>query len=92
MPASEQYAMTSPSSTRRTSDAARSPMSASSKRSSRFSMPYAANSRPVTRVSSAHTTSAARSAASARSVMSPRFPSGVGQMTSFPSIAAPRPR
>ena len=60
-------------------------MTSSSMRSSRLpSTPNAASSLPVTRVSSQHTTSAERKASSARGGMSPRFPKGVGQMTSFP--------
>ena len=86
MPASEQYAITSPAATRSTNDDARSPMSASSSRSMRFSMRNTASSLPVTRVSSAHTASADRSASSARSVMSPKLPMGVGHMMSLPAM------
>ena len=52
-------------------------------------MPNAANSLPVTRVSSAHTTSAELSASSARCGISPRLPMGVGHMISFPDMNVP---
>ena len=61
-------------------------IAASSRRSRRFSMPKCANSLPVTRVSSAHTVSAAANASSARGVISPRLPIGVGHTTSFPAM------
>ena len=86
MPASLQYAMTSPAFTRATMPSAREPMSASSKRSRRLPMPNAASSLPVTRVSSAHTTSALVSASSARCGISPKLPMGVGQMISLPAM------
>ena len=47
----------------------------------------ALNNLPVTRVSSAHTASAERSASSARGGMSSKLPIGVGHMMSFPGIA-----
>ena len=37
----------------------------------------------------AHTTSAARNSSSVRKVISPKFPMGVGQMTSLPAMVPP---
>ncbi len=47
-------------------------------------MRNAARSRPVTRVSSAHTTSAARKASKARAGHVAKLPKGVGHMTNLP--------
>ena len=84
MPASLQNAMRSPANTRWIMRSACLEMVASSSRSSRFSISKCASSLPVTRVSSAHTTSAARNSSSVRNVISPKLPMGVGHKTSFP--------
>ena len=79
---------TSPAATRSITPAAREPIMASSSRSNGLRISKCASSFPVTRVSSAHTVSAARSASSERSVISPKFPMGVGTMISFPAMLA----
>ena len=87
MPASEAKATRSPASIRPTSSQARAAITFSSQRTSGFEMSRCANSFAVTRVSSQHTTVAARNASAARGVRSPKLPIGVPITYRHPSPA-----